>query len=293
VNKVIKQNKFKPEPSPQKGNTAPKAASKKRGLKLFLSFGLVIFMSLSFIWAHDAITQCPFFAISQVDISGTKRVEKNEVLQLTGVTKQTNLFEINLNTIEQQISCHPWIAKASVKRSFFSSLLVTIVEEEPLAIVNIENLADIIINTQGHPFKEYEPQKDQLHFLPVISGVDLSWAGNTYQFEGPLFNSIMDLLKIQGFGRINGIMGDENIGITIQTQDIYNKNPAKSQELIPIKLGFNRFEEKRIKAIKISAYIETHFPDRAISAMDLFNIDKIFITTIETDTLHHNIEKGA
>lgn len=288
----MKQNKYKPEPSPPKGKNGG-TNPKKPSLKLFVAMGLVILMSLGSIWVHDAITQSPFFAIKQVDISGTKRVENIEVINLTGVTEQTNLFEINLDTIEQQITSHPWIAKASVKRCFFSTLTVTIVEEEPLAIVNIENLTDIIINTQGQPFKEYDPQKDQLNFLPVISGVDLTQTGNTYQFEGPLFNSIMDFLKIQGFGRINGIIGDENIGITIQTQDIYNKNPANIQEIVPVKLGFGRFEEKRIKAMKISAYIDTHFPDRAISAMDLFNIEKIIITTKETNTLHHDLEKGA
>jgi len=289
----MKQNKYKPEPSPPKGKNGAGTNKKKPSLKLFVAMGLVILMSLGSIWVHDAVTQSPFFAIKQVDISGTKRVENIEVINLTGVTEQTNLFEINLNTIKQQITSHPWIAKASVKRCFFSTLAVTIVEEEPLAIVNIENLTDIIINTQGQPFKEYDPQKDQLNFLPVISGVDLTQTGNTYQFEGPLFNSIMDFLKIQGFGRVNGIIGDENIGITIQTQDIYNKKTANIQEIVPVKLGFGRFEEKRIKAMKISAYIDTHFPDRAISAMDLFNIEKIFITTKKTNTLHHDLEKGA
>ena len=292
MNKQIKQNRFKPEPSPPKGKSTQSASKRPVG-KIVALLGLVFLISLSAIWVFDAITQSPYFAIKQVDISGTHRVTKEEVRKLTGVADQTNLLGINLNTIEQQIISHPWITTASVKRSYFSTLVVTIVEHEPLAIVNIENLADIIINTQGRPFKEYDPKKDQLNFLPVISGIDLSRADNGYQFEGPLFNAIMDLLKIQGFGKIDEVRGDDNIGITIMTQDIYNKNPNNIQKVIPVKLGFERFEEKRIKAIKISAYMDTYFPDKAISAIDLYNIEKIFITTKETNTLHHNIEKGA
>ncbi len=293
MNKKIKQNKYKPEPAVSKGDLPTSANRNKPSKKFFISLGLVILMSLSSIWVYDAITQCPVFNIRQLDISGTKRVEKNEIIQLAGITEQTNLFEINLKSIEQKITCHPWIAEASAKRSFFSTLILTIVEQDPLAIVNIENLTDIIINTQGHPFKEYEPQKDQLSFLPVISGADLTQAGNTFQFEGPLFNSIMNLLKTRGFGRINDIIGNENIGITIQAQDIYNKKTENIQSIMPVKLGFDRFEEKRIKAIKISEYIDKNFPDKAISAMDLFDIEKIFITTKETNTLHHNIERGV
>ena len=289
----MKQNRYKPEPSSPKEKLTPAIASKKRGLNLFSTFGFLVLMSLTAIWVHDALTQSPFFVIKQVDISGSKRVGKKEIIQLTGVTDQSNLFQINLDTIEEQICCHPWIASACVKRSLFSTLVVTIVEQDPLAIVNIENLADIIINTQGHPFKEYDPQKDQLNFLPTISGMDLTRAGNAFQFEGPLFNAIMDLLEIPGFGKINTIMGDENTGITIQTQDIYNKNPGHALATIPIKLGFTKFEEKRIKAINISAYMDKNFPDKAIRAMDLYNIEKVFITTIEIDALHHNIEKGV
>jgi len=289
----MKQNRYKPEPPSPKKKLGPAIASKKRGLTVFFAFGLLVLMSLTAIWFHDAVTQSPFFTIKQVDISGTQRVGKKEIIQLTGVEDQTNLFQTNLNTIEQKLCCHPWIASACVKRSLFSTLVVTIVEQEPLAIVNIENQADIIINTKGHPFKEYDPQKDQLSFLPVISGMDLTRADNAFQFEGPLFNAIMDLLEIQGFGRINTIQGDENIGITIETQDIYNKNPGHVQTFIPMKLGFSRFEEKRIKAIKISRYMNKYFPDKVIGAMDLYNIEKVFITTIETDALHHNTEKGV
>ena len=292
MNKTMKQNKFKPEASSPKGKSVSAIASKKHSINVFFAFGLLVLMSLTSIWVYDAVTQSPFFAIKQVDISGTQRVKRNEIIQLTGVTDQTNLFQINLNSIEQQICCHPWIARVCVKRSLFSTLVVTVVEEEPLAIVNIENLADIIINTQGHPFKEYDPQKDQLNFLPTISGIDLTRTGNSFGFEGPLFNAIMDLLEIQSFGRINTIMGNENTGITIIAKDIYNKNPDP-QVTLPIKLGFTRFEEKRIKAIKISAYMNKNFPEKAIRTMDLYNIEKIFITTKEIDALHHTIEKGV
>jgi len=87
-------------------------------------------------------------------------------------------------------------------------------------------------------------------------------------------------------------MGNENTGITIIAKDIYNKNPDP-QVTLPIKLGFTRFEEKRIKAIKISAYMNKNFPEKAIRTMDLYNIEKIFITTKEIDALHHTIEKGV
>jgi len=291
VNKNNKQNRYKPEPdSPREKNTR---ISEKAGMKYLLGFFLFILMSLGAIWGNDAITQSPFFSIKNIDVSGNRRLVKNELVQLAGLTEPANLFKINITTIEKKIICHPWIAGVTVKRSLFSTLVVEIVEQEPLAIVNIENLADIIINTQGQPFKEYDPKMDRLNFLPVISGVDLTCIDSRYLFEGPLFNSIMDFLKIRGFGHVSRIMGDENTGITIETKNIYNGNPINTQDIMPIKLGFTRFKEKQTKAIKISTYIDKNFPDKTISAMDLFDVEKVFVKIKDNDALHNNIEKGA
>lgn len=291
ANKNIKQNRYKPEPgsSPEKDSSI----SDKSGLKYLLGFFLVALMSLGAIWVNDAITQSPFFSIKNIDVSGNKRLMKNELVQIAGLTEPANLFKINLATLEKKIICHPWIAGVTVKRSLFSTLVVDIVEQEPLAIVNIENLADIIINTQGQPFKEYDPKMDRLNFLPVISGVDLTCCDSNYLFQGQLINSIMDFLKIQGFGYVAEIMGDENTGITIQTKNITLENPINNQDILHIKLGFDRYKEKQVKTMEIIAYIDKNFPDKTISAMDLFDIEKVFVKIKDNNALHNDIEKGV
>ncbi|MCG8637272.1 MAG: FtsQ-type POTRA domain-containing protein [Desulfobacterales bacterium] len=269
-------------------------------LRLIIPVLMVAAMSLTAIYAHDAVVQSPFFTIRTIEISGTDRVSHEELITRAGLDQPANLFDIRLTAIEKQLISHPWVARATVSRDLFTALNISIEEQEPLAIVTIENLADIIINTQGVPFKEYEPAKDNLSALPVISGVDLSLSNNTYLFEGELFNAIMDLLEVQSLGEIKTIHGDENIGITIKALDIYNKriyteaiagDTPGASALIPIKLGFNRFEEKLLRAKKISRYMEAQFPSKTILAMDLFNIEKIFIKT--EDALHNTLEKGV
>ncbi len=308
MTKRIKQNRYKPEPrqdKPAGSNKKQKTAPRRKSLlRLIAPVFLVVAMSLFAIYAHDAVVQSPFFTIQTVEISGIERVTRDELITRAGLDQPTNLFDIHLATIEKQLTSHPWVARATVRRDLFTALDITIEEQEPLAIVTIENIANIIINTQGVPFKEYEPAKDDLHTLPVISGVDLSLSNNTYLFEGELFNAIMDLLKVQSLGEVKSIHGDENIGVTIKALDIYNKriytgviaeNTPRAitgtSALIPIKMGFGRFEEKLTRAKKISRYMEAQFPSKTILAMDLFNIEKIFIKT--EDTLHNTLEKGV
>lgn len=262
-------------------------------LKYFIALCLVMGMSLGSLWSYDLVTQSPVFRVQKIEISGTRRLSESEVILLMGVTRQTNIFSLNLATLEKQMTCHPWIAQASVKRVGTSTLVVTLVEQEALAIVTLGNQAGIVINTQGHPFMEFDPQQAQLSALPVISGLELKKTDTSFHFEGEIFDAILEIIKLQGFGRMHMIQGDEKIGITIQTDDIYNQTPANTQNLMTLKLGFHRFAEKQIKAIKISGYMATHFPDKIICAMDLYNIEKVFIKTKENVALHHTLEKGA
>ncbi|MCG8616859.1 MAG: FtsQ-type POTRA domain-containing protein [Desulfobacterales bacterium] len=303
MTKRVKQNRYKPESAKAAADGKPKDAGDRKGLSLFriiIPVLTVVAMSLGVIYAHDAVVQSPFFTIKDIHIQGIHRVSREELITRSGLDQPANLFDIHLAAVERQLESHPWVARATVSRDLFTALNITIEEQEPLAIVTIENLADIVINTQGVPFKEYEPEKDKLYALPVISGVDLSLSNNTYLFEGELFNAIMDLLKVRGLGKVKHIHGDENFGVTIQSHDTYNRTSTEnsnlegaSSELIPIKLGFGRFEEKIARAKTISKYMETHFPSKVILAMDLFNIEKIFVKTMTDDALHNTIEKGV
>ncbi len=300
--KKIKHNRYKPAP---KGNGPEPSPSRNRVLFRLFSIAFMLgLMSLSAVWLHDAVVQSPFFTIQTVDISGLDRVSRDEILVLADQNRKANLFDVRPDLIEKKLVTHPWVARALVERQLPSTLIIRVEEETPLAIVTIENLADIIINAQGAPIKEYDPEKDGLTTLPVISGMDLSLSDNSYLFEGELFNSVMDLLKIKGLGQIRTIHGDQHTGILIQAPDIYNTGPAAENSisairdapvgpniLIPIKLGFDQFEKKMDRAREISRYMAARYPSKTILAMDLYDIEKIFIKT--EDTLHNTLEKGV
>ncbi len=262
-------------------------------LKCIMVVAFVSILSLGSIFIFDLVTQSKFFSIKRIDISGTKRVLKNEILDLAELTSSENIFSLNLYNIEEKITSHPWIQTANVKRNLSFRLLISIIEQKPLAIVKIENLADILINTHGRPFKEYNPQKDKLDNLPIITGLDLTQENNRYMFNGTLFNSIMDFLKSDKSDNVIEINGNGQTGITIKTLDTFNQVSSNVQETILLKLGFNNFNAKLYKAKTISKYIDKHFPDRTICAMDLFNIEKVFIKTKLSVAQHDNLAKGV
>ncbi len=259
-------------------------------LKLIL---IICVFSLSVVFVHDLVVQSPFFTVRTVTIQGQHRVDKQEILDLADLSRPANIFRVHVPTMEKQIASHPWIATATVHRSLFSSLTIAVEEQHPLAIVRIENFPDMIINRQGVPFKAYEPERDQDVSLPVITGLDLTGSENVYHFEGPLFNAVLDLLQSRYQNNILSIHGDDLIGITIRATGLFNPALMPAAAVMPIGLGFDDYERKLVKARQISQYILANIPGKTISAMDLFDIDTVFVTTAPMDAVQANIEKGV
>lgn len=293
MNKKIKPNRYKPEV----GNTDVLKVESNFDvdfcLKCIMIVAIISIVSLAAIFTYDFITQSNVFTIKQIRIDGLQRADREEILAKANLSGNENIFKINLFTIKKQIAEHPWVESVSIKRQLDATLTILIVEQKPLAIVKIEKLSDILINTQGRPFKEYNPTTDKLYDLPIVSGLDLTQSNTGYRFDGPLFNSIMDFLKIEKSVPVTKVLGDKNTGLAIIAKDIYNTPPLEDQPTLKIKLGFDRFKAKLNKAKKISDYIDKNFPDRTICAMDLFNIEKVFIKTQENTALHTITEKGV
>jgi len=293
VNKKTKPNRYKPETSVEGEFRSDTGIGIDFCLKCIMTIAFVSVLSLSLIFAYDFITQSEIFDIKKIEISGTERVLNNEIIELAKLNDEKNILGINLYSIEKRITSHPWIQSAKVKRTVSRILLISIVEHQPLAIIKIENLADILINTQGQPFKEYNSNQDHIENLPVISGVDLTLKNDQYLFDGPLFNSIMDFLKSDISNGTGQITGNKHTGISIESKAIYVPLTPDDIATVNIKLGFTDFEAKMNKAIKIRDYIDKKFPEKIICAMDLINIEKVFIKTRFNDALHNNLEKGV
>jgi hypothetical protein len=292
--KAIQANRFKPVPKKQASSSwADFGSSIDIFLRIIMIIAFISVVSLFSIFAYDYIIQSTFFNVKNIEVTGDQRVSKQDIIYLAAVSENDNIFSINIFVMEKKIATHPWVQSATIKRKLNSTLIFNIKEEVPLAIVKIENLADIIINTSGKPFKEYNPKNDDLDNLPVISGLELTSLNNKYLFNGDLFNSIMGVLKINSFSAIKQVIGDKKTGITIETDDIFNRKEENDESTIKIKLGFDDFKEKLKKAQKISDYMTKNYPEKAIGSMDLFNIEKIFIKTKDNITLHDNIEKGG
>jgi cell division protein FtsQ len=272
----MKKNRYK--------NKTEKVVKPNIFLKPVLIILLLCLANFILIYVYDFTMQSRYFTIKKIKIIGNNRVVSKEIMGLAKIKKTDNLLSINLNLLEKRIANHPWVKDALVKRNLPSTLLININEEIPLALVKIDNIAEIIINHNGTPFKEYNPEIDKVDNLPVITGLVLTKYDNDYLFKGQLLNSVLKVLTINEFGKIYSIKADKNMGISILTFDQENQ--------VLMKLGFNNFKNKALKAKQIKNYFKNHMANKEICTFDLYDPENVFVKSKDKDALH-NLTKGG
>ncbi len=235
-------------------------------------------------YTYDFIMQSTYFNIKNITLEGNNRINKKEIINFSRINNSHNTLSINLHVVQKRLVHHPWIKAAFIKRDLPSGLTIKIVEEVPFAIVKIQNIAEIVINNQGKPFKELEPDIDNLNHLPVIQGLELAESKGDFNFKGNLLNLALKVLDMNRFGKIYHVKADKNMGISIKTK-LYNKD-------ITMKLGFSNFHNKAYKAEQIANYFKKNLINREISTFDLYDPENVLVKSKDKDALH-NLTKGG
>lgn len=85
-----------------------------------------------------AFLQSPFFSLARLDIIGTAAVTSEEIAALTGVRTGDNLLTVDMKRVAENVARHPRVERAAVRRSLPGALVVTVVEYEPLVLLETE-----------------------------------------------------------------------------------------------------------------------------------------------------------
>jgi len=116
VNKKTRPNRYKPEAGEGMAERSDFGMGVDVCLKCIMTVAFISILSLASIFVYDFITQSDFFIIKKVEISGTKKLLKEDILTLANLNGDENILGLNVFTIEKLITSHPWIQSASVKR---------------------------------------------------------------------------------------------------------------------------------------------------------------------------------
>jgi len=98
---------------------------------LGLGIAVVGFISVGLLYGYRYLTNSPYFALKNLEISGNLRLTSREVLDIIGIRKGMNSLLVSIDDVERKIAANPWVEEASVKRSLPDGLSIRLTEKEP------------------------------------------------------------------------------------------------------------------------------------------------------------------
>lgn len=216
---------------------------------------------------YGVVARTTFLKLERIEINNLKRLTQDEILAQSGVKVGDGMLGLSLNTIGDQLGKNPWVAKVKIRRYMPNTLIIEIVEREPVAIANMGYL--YYVDTNGDVFKPLTVG-DRLDY-PVITGVneeDLTRdpAGAKVALKEAL--ALMDLLR-QGtalkLNDVSEIHYDKGFGFTL-----FALNRG-----IPVRLGTGDLPGKMQRLARIYPQLQEQMA--SLEYIDLDYNDKIIV----------------
>lgn len=107
----------------------------------------------------------PYFNTKAITTSGNKRITSEELVSLSGIQLEENMFKVSSSKVEQAIKTNAYIESVRLKRKIPDGIELQVVEREPAYMLTLGN-AYVYLSTQGYFL---EVTKEPLE-LPILTG---------------------------------------------------------------------------------------------------------------------------
>jgi len=160
------------------------------------------------------------FALRELRFGGLVHAREAELIQRSGLALGENLFRLDLTRAARAMEGHPWVASATLERRLPGTIVASIVEHRPAALVQLGGL--YVLDEEGRVFKRAVPD-DGLD-LPIMTGVSReAWAERAPEQQLRLFGALhlIDTWQASGFSiaSLSEVRLDEGGGFTVFAHD--------------------------------------------------------------------------
>ena len=198
-NKNISNNKKKPAVT-KKISKKQEMAIKKR--KLILKIIRTIVLIGILIGTLIYILLSPLFNIKDVTVTGNNKLSREEIISLSEIRTEENIFKTSKNDIKNKIKTNPYVENVKIRRKLPDKVEIIVVERVATYMLPFAN-SYVYINNQGYML-EITSQKAN---LPIITGFSTP-EENLHEGERLLSEDLVKLgevLQIIESANANGI----------------------------------------------------------------------------------------
>ena len=130
----------------------------------------VIVLTILGVLAIFAFLGSPFFNVRTIVVQGNSLVSSQDLLALANVGVGANIFQVSTGDIVKNVSLHPLVKSVEVSRKLPNTLVISIVERKPVAMIPVQN-GFVKVDEQGIFLQRSDVWPKQP--LPIISGIRL------------------------------------------------------------------------------------------------------------------------
>ena len=161
-------------------------------------------------------TASPAFALREIKFSGVAHADEADLRRRSALVEGENLLQADLGRAARGMETNPWVVSARLERRLPGTVLATIVEHRPSALVQMGAL--YVLDEQGRLFARAAPE-DRLD-LPIVTGLSReAWREQRQQAQLRLFAALhlLDTWQASGFAvsALSEVRLDEDGGATL------------------------------------------------------------------------------
>ncbi len=94
--------------------------------------------AVALVIAYVVLSNTDTFEIESIQLEGTSRLSSEQLTVMVNVSEGTNLLNVDTDSIASRLLENPWVKSVSVSRSFPHTLVLSIEENFPCAVVRID-----------------------------------------------------------------------------------------------------------------------------------------------------------
>jgi cell division protein FtsQ len=115
------------------------------------------------------ISALPFLQVDRIQVQGNQRLSSGAMLAALQGLRGENILLTDLDMWRDRLMASPWVREASFRRSLPSTIDVSIVERDPVAIGRLDGKL-FLIDERGAVIDEYGAQYADFD-LPIVDGL--------------------------------------------------------------------------------------------------------------------------
>ncbi len=211
------------------------------------------------------------FQVGRIVVRGNERLSTGEVLATLDGLRGMNIATADLEGWRLKLLESPWVARAELRRTLPSTVIVTVAERTPIGIGRLGREL-YLVDGAGTIIDQYGPHYSEFD-LPIIDGLDA--APND---GGPTVDGNRAALAAR---LLTAVAPRRDLARRISQIDVSNRRDAVvvlEGETALIRLGDDRFLERLQSFIDLAPVLHERVPD--IEYVDLRFDDRVYVRPV-------------